>query len=115
VRSDFRSLRAYAASASLADEVYRAVDEWRSFDRWTVGLQFVRAADSVAANIAESAGRWQPADKKRFLVIARGSLRETEHWVGTASMRGLIKEEDYSERIDEIARGLAGMINHQRR
>jgi four helix bundle protein len=30
---------------------------WSSFDRWTVGQQMVRSADSIGANIAEAAGR----------------------------------------------------------
>ena len=115
MRSAFRDLGAYSAAASLAADVYRIVTRWPPFDQWTIGTQLVRSADSVGANIAEASGRWQPADKKRLLVIARGSLRETEHWVATAAQRGLIDEEDFARRMEEIAYALAGLIRRQRR
>ena len=75
----------------------------------SVGLQLIRSADSVGANIAEAAGRWTAADKRRFLLIARGSLYETEHWIDRARVRGLIRT-DESDRLAEIARALNGMI-----
>jgi hypothetical protein len=42
-------------------------------------------------------------------VIARGSLFETEHWLARPEARGLLTP-DYSARLDEIARALAGLI-----
>jgi hypothetical protein len=64
--------------------------------RWTVGLQLVRAADSVGANIAEASGRWHEADE-RWLLRARtrdltlGRTDETlEELIRT--MNGLVKK-----------------------
>lgn len=88
--------------------------EWPSFDRWSVGLQLIRAVDSVAANIAEASGRWQPRDKKRLLVVARGSLVETEHWIETAYDRGLL-EETPTDLTRRIAQGLSHLIDAQSR
>jgi four helix bundle protein len=72
-------------------------------------MQLVRAADSIGANIAEATGRWHEADKRRLLVIARGSLYETEHWLVRAATRNLVME-SYDARIAEIARMLSGLI-----
>jgi four helix bundle protein len=85
------------------------VKRWSDYDRSTVGLQLVRAADSVHANIAEAAGRWTKNDKRHFLMTARGSLYEAEGWIARARARGLLTA-DYDERIAEIARTLNGMI-----
>ncbi len=107
--SNFRSLAAYRLADELAQDVYASVAAWPAFDRSTVGLQLVRSADAVGANIAEASGRWTKTDRRRALVIARGELMETEHWIGTARRRGLIKS-DPSERVAEIARALNGLI-----
>jgi four helix bundle protein len=109
VASTFRDLAAYRLSASLADELYQSVAAWPSFDRWSVGMQLVRAADSIGANIAEGVGRWHEADRRRLLLIARGSLYETEHWMLRAAERGLLRESPGAQ-LDEIARALNGLI-----
>ena len=72
-------------------------------------MQLMRAADSIAANIAEATGRWHEADKRRLLIIARGSLYETEHWLVRAATRKLITE-SYDDRLADIARMLSGLI-----
>jgi four helix bundle protein len=69
----FEALDAYQRAVALADDIRRSVEAWTSFDLWTVGVQLVRAADSVGANIAEAYGRWNYADRRRVLFIARGS------------------------------------------
>jgi four helix bundle protein len=108
VASDFRRLAAYRLAVELADEMHGAVSCWPSFDRWSVGLQLVRALDSVGANIAESSGRWHEADKRRLLIIARGSLYEAEHWMLRAEARALLPTAP--DRLDEVARALSGLV-----
>ncbi len=107
--ADFKELRAYRLAVELSDELYGAVARWESFDRWTLGQQLVRAADSIGANIAEAAGRWHVPDRRRLLFVARGSLYETEHWLRRAERRGLL-EAGYGERLEEAARALSGLI-----
>ena len=82
---------------------------WPSFERWTIGVQLVRAADSIAANIAEASGRWHEADKRRLLVIARGSLYETQHWLARAEARGLGTGRQ-EPKLAQVGRMLSGLI-----
>jgi four helix bundle protein len=105
----FVDLRVYALAAEVGDELSRVVDTWPSFEKWSIGMQLVRAADSVAANIAEASGRWHEADKRRLFIIARGSLYETEHWVERAKARGLPIDTD-AERLSDLARMLSGLV-----
>jgi len=78
-RSDFENLRVYQLSEELADEVWDIVILWDDFAKKTVGVQLVKAADSVVANIAEGSGRGSYKDNRHFVRIARGSLKESQH------------------------------------
>lgn len=107
--SNFKTLAAYQRSRELADAMYDKVVRWDAFDRETLGLQLIRAVDSISANIAEAGGRWTAADKRRLLTIARGSLYETEHWIETAKRRSLL-DSDFTDELAGIARPLNGLI-----
>ncbi len=93
----------------MAQELRPIVAGWPSFDRWTIGIQLVRAAGSVGANIAEGTGRWHRADQRKFAFNARGSLCETEHWILEARSVGLL-DDSWTARVDEAARTLNGLI-----
>jgi four helix bundle protein len=102
----------YRLAAELADDLHGLVVEWPTFERWIVGLQLIRAADSIGANIAEATGRWHDADKRRLLLIARGSAYELEHWLLRARARALLGD-SASARLGDIARALNGLIRRQ--
>jgi four helix bundle protein len=108
--SRFRELVAYQRARTLADAVRTQVLEWDAFDRWSLGIQLVRAVDSIAANIAEAYGRWSPADQRRILHIARGSLLEAEHWITCADERRLMDSSKLTPLVEEAARTLNGLI-----
>jgi four helix bundle protein len=109
MRSGFHDLVAYREAVSVANDLHAAIASWPNFDRWSLGMQLMRSADSVGANIAESAGRWHALDKRRLLLIARGSLYETEHWIATAEARGLLTDE-WQQRLNQVARALSGLV-----
>ena len=100
----------YRRSVALADQLHRVVWRWPSFDRWSVGLQLVRAADSVGANIAEAAGRRTNADQRRLLIVARGSAFELQHWLARARSRGFPTPHEAEARANELGRLLNGLI-----
>jgi len=108
---NFRELTVYEKAAVLADDVRDVVLTWSSFDRWTIGAQLVRAADSVGANIAEASGRHK-GDQRRLLYVARGSALETEHWVERALARGLMTNAELASRARDVGRMLNGLIRN---
>lgn len=111
--SRYRELKTYRIAVDVARDVRRHVLAWDRFDRWSLGLQLVRAIESVGANIAEAEGRWHAGDKRRLLFIARGSLYEAEYWLGRAQDSELACP-DAASRMSELARLLNGMISQQR-
>jgi four helix bundle protein len=112
----FRDLDVYRRSIRLADGLHGSVVQWPSFDLWTVGVQMVRAADSVGANIAEAEGRSTDADQRRFLIVARASALELQHWLDRAEMRGLGLPDGAQVEAHRLGRMPNGLIKtrHQR-
>jgi len=94
----------------LADEIWDMVLGWDRFARDTVGSQIVRAADSIGANIAEGSGRGSFQDNRRFVRIARGSLKETQHFLRRAYKRKLL-DHDQIKTIKPLVDNLAPMLN----
>jgi len=86
---NLESFGAYQKALELFDQV---VDDTSQFlaDRKLERLvsQQLASADSVCSNIEEGYGRESTVEYRRFLIIARGSLRETQgryqrlrHWM----------------------------------
>lgn len=109
-KTNFENLEVYRRAERLADLIWDIVAGWDSFAKTTMGGQLVRAADSVAANIAESSGRGTAKDKQHFLRISRGSLYETKNWLRRAYQRGLLSESRIAELKPEVD-ALAPMLN----
>ena len=76
--STYRHLEAWRHAARLGVEVYRLSLGLPTAERYGLVSQSQRAAVSVAANIAEGYGRGTSREFLRFLLIARGSLRELD-------------------------------------
>jgi four helix bundle protein len=113
-RTNFESLKVYQLAEQLADSIWEIVLEWNAFARDTVGKQLVKAADSVGANIAEGTGRRTYVDNRRFVIIARGSLNETKHWLRRAFKRRLLNAKQINKIkpiIDELAPKLNAYLN----
>lgn len=62
----------YQLALAIGEEVWKIVQKWESFPRRTIGEQFVNAADSISANIAEGYGRYYYKHRKTFLIKAAG-------------------------------------------
>ena len=113
-RTGFENLRIYQLSEVISDLVWDTVISWNRFAQETVGRQFVRAADSIGANIAEGAGRGSHADNRRFAKIARGSLFEVKHWLRRAYKRNLLTNDEvhrFQKLIEELTPKISAYIN----
>ena len=73
-KTNFEKLDVYKLSEKLSDIIWTIVLSWTPFAKSTIGVQLVKAADSIGANIAEGTGKGSSLDNKRFAKIARGSL-----------------------------------------
>ncbi len=80
--SPFERLAAWREAYQLALAVYRDTESFPKQERFGLTAQVRRAAISVPANIAEGCVKRGPAEFRRYLDIARGSLAEL-HWPGT--------------------------------
>ena len=98
-KTNFVHLHIYKLSEKLADKIWNIVINWNFFAKKTVGIQIVKAADSIGANIAEGSGRGTDPELRRFLRISRGSLYETQYWLRRAFRRGLLSEKQVNKLV----------------
>lgn len=87
-------LEVYKVALEIGDRIWEIVDKWDFFNKDTLGKQFVRAADSMALNIAEGYGRFFFKENKNFNYYSRGSAFESTSCLRKAIKRSLISEED---------------------
>ncbi len=106
----FEELRVYKLAEELADMIWGTVRKWDRLATDTIGKQFIRAADSIGANIAEGTGRGSFQDNRRFVCIARGSLYETRHWLRRSYQRKLLTVDEI-DRIKVILNKLGPQLN----
>jgi four helix bundle protein len=88
-------IESYRISFQLSNYVWILVIDWSYLAQDTVGKQFIRAIDSVSANIAEGFGRYSKKDKIKFYYYARASVKEALDWNEKAFIRKLITKEQY--------------------
>ena len=87
------NLEIYQIGMQLSDIVWDEVFKWNYFEKDTIGKQWVRAIDSVSANISEGYGRFSYLEMRYFTRIARGSLKENLTWLTKAYNRKLISKD----------------------
>jgi len=111
---DLNELRVYQLAMRAGEDVWSLVDTWPWLAKQSVGLQWIRSADSIAANIAEGYGRYSFRENARFCYFARGSLRESQTWLTKAIRRQLIAPEaadDLTMRFETLRRQLDNYIH----
>ena len=66
-------IEAFRISFHLSNYVWDVVLKWNNFSQRTVGEQFVKAVDSISANLAEGFGRYGKKDKIKFYRYSQDS------------------------------------------
>lgn len=108
----FEKLDVYQKALSFADQTSTLTARFpRPF--WYLADQFNRASLSIALNIAEGNGRGTPLDKRRFLLISRGSTFECVTLVDMCGRKGLIAQEvslELRRVLTDLSKMLSRMI-----
>jgi len=65
---------------------------------WIIADQILRSTGSISANISEGFGRKTRADYEHFLIIARGSITETQNWLITGKDLNYLSDEVFELR-----------------
>jgi four helix bundle protein len=92
----------YKTAFNLSNYVWEIVIRWDYFAKDTVGKQFVKAVDSISANIAEGFGRYFKKDKINFYRYSNGSVKESFDWNEKAKVRNLINKDEYQHIFGEL-------------
>lgn len=88
-------LKVYQLAMELGEDVWSVIEKWEYFHKKTIGDQWIRSIDSIAANISEGYGRYFYKENKNFCRYARGSLTESKTWLQKAYNRKLLDEKTY--------------------
>ena len=108
---DLSNLRIYKIAVEIGDKVWKIVDDWDKFAKWTIGKQLVDSADGIAATMIEGYYRNSKGDQRKFFRYALSSAKETELWLYRAHGRNLIKDEEYAELRDKLFNLIPQTVN----
>jgi four helix bundle protein len=99
----YQDIEAWQLAMTLAQRVYAATSRMPQDERFGLTMQIRRAAVSVPSNIAEGFGRYSRVEFRRFQRVARGLLFEVQTQFELACRLGMLKQEDSSGLVEELA------------
>jgi four helix bundle protein len=112
-----RDLIVWQRAMELATEVHLLTRKLPATEKFGLAPQLRRSASSIAANIAEGAGRFHRGDYLRFVSIARGSLMEVDthlemgvllgYFTGDEAKRAAALSNEVLRMLTKLARVLA--------
>lgn len=106
---NFENLNVYQLSKQLSIDLILIANKFPvSFSR--IKDQLIGAVISIPLNLAEGSGRISKKDKINFYKNSRASLYELYAILDICDNVGLLKKDDYSDRILIIAKMLSKLI-----
>ena len=113
--SDYRDLIFYQKAREVVKGINHLIKTWsKTMQAQEISRQLLRSAMSIGANIAEGHGRHEGAEYIHYLLIAQGSVNETDHWLNTVVDIGLSPKENIEgllSKNNEVRRMLTSSIN----
>jgi len=107
---DIKELKVYIKALKFSNMIWDICNKWDKFAKYSVGIQLVKAADSISANIAEGYGRYHFKENLHFCYIARGSMEESFDWLRKSNTRNLLNEQQKDE-IDDFVKTFPKELN----
>ena len=107
-------LETYKLAREVSGDAWEIYKDFPWETRKVIGDQFIRAIDSIGANIAEGRGRFHYLDRNKFNYNARGSLIESIHWIELLAERGIVQKEKgeaLKNKIEDLNHKLNNYIN----
>jgi four helix bundle protein len=109
---ELKNLEVYQISRKLSSIAWEIFCKMNFEYKEHIGDQFLRAVDSIGANIAEGYGRFHYLDKVRFYYNSRASHYEAfNHWLELLLEREKISKGEFDS-INEIALKLQVKLNN---
>jgi S23 ribosomal protein. len=90
---DFKQIQAWQRAHALAIALHKSASHFSRVGHAHLRSQLTRAADGIAANIAEGCGAATSKEFARFLDISIKSANETEHHLLSARDLNLVSPE----------------------
>lgn len=97
----------------LIKKIYKKTLNFPQKYQFSIGEQLRRASLSVILNIVEGGARKSNKEKKQFINISFGSLKETKYLLYFSKELLLIDEDEFDEfilKINELAKILYGLL-----
>ncbi|MBU1121705.1 MAG: four helix bundle protein [Candidatus Omnitrophota bacterium] len=113
-RFDFENLKVYQKTLVFIDKVFEIYKRLKIDYKYSIGNNFIRAALSIANNIAEGNGKKSKKEKNRYFDISSDSARECASVLNVLKRQNLIEEQCYLElrlAVREITSMLRGLLN----
>lgn len=110
----FEDLLMYQKAIDFGESVYRQINQFPSQEKFRLSSQFIRAADSIANNIAEGSGDTN-AQFNRYLQIAWDSAHECVVCSTKAYLRKYIdvnQNEKNRKDIQELSKMITSYKNY---
>jgi four helix bundle protein len=100
--NSLENLEVYQLAQEIGDLAWMIYNQLDKNFQFHIGNQFLDAADSISANIAEGYGRYHYRDVINFNNYARGSAYETINWTKKLRTRKLTEEAELNQILEML-------------